>query len=89
MEHVVENEDLSHDMVRTEVLDAKSGGHLGHVYDDPTTQTGKRYCINASVLQFMPRGEGIEMLSNLKPSEEGMEQRPLEEVEAWSPGGKE
>jgi peptide methionine sulfoxide reductase MsrB len=83
--HVVEREDLSHDMERTEVIDVKSGAHLGHVYDDDSTQTGRRYCINAAVLQFVPRGEGIEMLSTLKPNDEGLDQRTTEGVEAWSP----
>lgn len=50
----IEKEDLSYGMVRTEVLAKKSGIHLGHVFDEGDK---RRFCINATVLDFIPRNK--------------------------------
>lgn len=53
---IIQHEDNTLGMRRTEILCAKCGGHLGHIFDDGPTETGMRYCVNSVSLEFAPAG---------------------------------
>lgn len=53
---VEERPDDSLGMRRTEILCAKCGGHLGHVFPDGPTETGLRYCVNSLSVKLDPEG---------------------------------
>ncbi len=50
-----ENDD-SHGMHRIEIVCSKCGAHLGHIFDDNETKTGKHFCVNSCSLDFENRG---------------------------------
>jgi methionine-R-sulfoxide reductase len=55
-ENVSTRRDLSHGMMRVEIICTRCDAHLGHVFPDGPPPTGQRHCVNSESLVFLPEG---------------------------------
>ncbi len=84
-QHVRQNSDESHGMIRIEITCARCEAHLGHVFPDGPPPTGTRHCLNSMALRFYPEGQSIPHEISDEPMEDTGSDRQMSR--AWFGGG--
>jgi len=51
-EAIKKQKDISHGMIRVEIICAKCDSHLGHIFEDGPNPTGQRYCVNSLSIDY-------------------------------------
>lgn len=67
-ENILEEQDHSHGMARTEIMCKRCEGHLGHVFEDGPRPTGLRYCLNSESLRFVEEADAATLAETVSPA---------------------
>jgi peptide methionine sulfoxide reductase msrA/msrB len=87
LEHIIYKKDVSHGMTRVEIECARSGAHLGHVFEDGPAPTGLRYCLNSEAMDFIEARADGTIAWPAKPGDKPGMRGPVPMETAYFAGG--